>query len=142
MPKTLTEHWDGTSWSIIPSPTSGGLDFLNAVAARSDGSVVAVGSQGNTVPLIYQNAASAPKAPTPAAVRAAPVITTATLTAVPTTTMPATPLDAAAVDQLFAATGPADKPLSFARHRSRAHQAADDGALDGLQGGNWPWNPA
>jgi hypothetical protein len=68
----LTEHWGGTRWSIIPSPTSGGLDFLHAVAARSDGTVVAVGSQGNVVPLIYQNAASAPKA---ARTAAAPLTT-------------------------------------------------------------------
>jgi hypothetical protein len=85
------------------------LGFLKAVSAHSDGTVVAVGYTKLYVPFIYQNAASAPEAPTPAA----PVTTTATLTAVPTTMMLATPLDAAAVDQLLAATGPADKPLSF-----------------------------
>jgi hypothetical protein len=117
----LTEHWDGTSWSIIPSPTSGGLDFLHAVSARSDGSVVAVGSQGNIVPLIYQNAASAPKAVTTIAaptttmaapLDAAPVMPAGTTTADHSISMPA-PRDTA-VDRLFAALGNADQPLSLA----------------------------
>jgi hypothetical protein len=112
------------------------------VSARSDGTVVAVGYTAANIPLIYQDAASAPKAPTPAAALAAPVTTTATPAAVPTMTMPAAPLDAAAVDQLFAATGTADLPLSFAGHRSRPHQAADHGARDDLLGGIWVWNPA
>jgi hypothetical protein len=114
---TLTEHWDGTSWSIIPSPTAG---FLKAVSARSDGTVVAVGFTTLPVPLIYQNAASAPKTPT--AVGA------------PTSTMPA-PLDAAAVDQLFAAAIAANQPLSFSGHSARAHKVAANGALGVL-----PWD--
>jgi hypothetical protein len=77
------------------------------VSARSDGTVVAVGYTAANYQLIYQNAASAPKAATPAAA--------------PNTTLLA-PLDAAAVDQLLAATGPADPPLALAGHDVRAHK--------------------
>jgi hypothetical protein len=43
--QTLTEHWDGTSWSIIPSPSPGTYNgnVLNAVAAISSNDVWAVG---------------------------------------------------------------------------------------------------
>lgn len=43
--QTLTEHWDGTSWSIIPSPSPGTYNgnVLNAVAAVSTNDVWAVG---------------------------------------------------------------------------------------------------
>ena len=42
---TLTEHWDGSAWSIVPSPTPAGtFPTLTAVAARGSGDVYAVGS--------------------------------------------------------------------------------------------------
>jgi hypothetical protein len=43
--QTLTEHWDGTRWSIIPSPSPGTYNgnVLNAVAAISANDVWAVG---------------------------------------------------------------------------------------------------
>jgi hypothetical protein len=42
---TLTEHWNGSAWSIVPSPTPAGtFPQLNAVAARGSGDVYAVGS--------------------------------------------------------------------------------------------------
>jgi len=41
---TLIEHWNGTSWSIVPSPTPGGDPGLTGVAARGSGDVYAVGS--------------------------------------------------------------------------------------------------
>jgi hypothetical protein len=41
---TLTEHWNGSAWSIVPSPTPAGtFPVLNAVAARGSGDVYAVG---------------------------------------------------------------------------------------------------
>jgi hypothetical protein len=40
---TLIEHFDGTSWSIVPSPTPGAYPQLNGVAARSASDVYAVG---------------------------------------------------------------------------------------------------
>ena len=41
---TLTEHWNGSAWSIVPSPTAAGtFPVLNAVAARGSGDVYAVG---------------------------------------------------------------------------------------------------
>jgi hypothetical protein len=43
--KTLTEHWNGTNWSVVPSPNVGtGNNALAAVAALSSGDVWAVGS--------------------------------------------------------------------------------------------------
>jgi hypothetical protein len=43
--QTLTEHWDGTSWTIIPSPNASttGTNALLGVTALSDGTVIAVG---------------------------------------------------------------------------------------------------
>jgi hypothetical protein len=143
----LTEHWDGTSWSIIPSPTSGGLDFLRAVAARSDGTVVAVGSQGNIVPLIYQNAASAPKAATtisaPALITtistsldATPVLPAGTTTEAPSTPTPG-PLDVAAVFQLFAAVGKAEQQLWLAYYSWRSRHSVANGQLEVFSGDMW-----
>ena len=41
---TLTEHWNGSAWSIVPSPTPAGtFPVLTAVAARGSGDVYAVG---------------------------------------------------------------------------------------------------
>jgi hypothetical protein len=48
---TVTEQWDGTTWSIIASPRPG---ELFGVTALSDGTVVAVGSDGASG-LILQN---------------------------------------------------------------------------------------
>jgi hypothetical protein len=45
---TLTEHWDGTSWSVVPSPnvgTSG--NRLSGVSAIAPNDVWAVGSSSN-----------------------------------------------------------------------------------------------
>jgi hypothetical protein len=47
MPSTLTEHWNGTSWTIVPSPNAGTQgSALNAVAAVSTTDVWAVGYLG------------------------------------------------------------------------------------------------
>jgi len=40
---TLIEHWNGSAWSIVASPTPGAYPALNAVAARSASDVYAVG---------------------------------------------------------------------------------------------------
>jgi hypothetical protein len=57
--KTLTEHWDGKSWSVIASPSPGRINILFSVTALSDGTVAAVGretdSSGNSTGLILQN---------------------------------------------------------------------------------------
>jgi hypothetical protein len=56
--QTLTEHWDGTSWSIIASPNPSTLNELFGVTALSDGTVAAVGLQENSntlTGLILQN---------------------------------------------------------------------------------------
>jgi len=41
---TLIEHWNGSGWSIVPSPTPGADPFLTGVAARGPDDVYAVGS--------------------------------------------------------------------------------------------------
>lgn len=41
---TLIEHWNGSKWSIVPSPTPGADPFLTGVAARGPSDVYAVGS--------------------------------------------------------------------------------------------------
>ena len=44
--QTLVERWDGTQWSVIPSPDPGaGGDILYGVAAMSDSDVWAAGAQ-------------------------------------------------------------------------------------------------
>jgi hypothetical protein len=40
---TLIEHWNGTAWSVVPSPTAGTTPYLNGVAATSASNVWAVG---------------------------------------------------------------------------------------------------
>src|SRR5262249_51538644 len=68
--QTLSEHWDGTGWSIIPSPSPGNRSALFGVTALSDGTVAAVGGQdvitGRGTPLILQNPESAPPGSGPA----------------------------------------------------------------------------
>jgi hypothetical protein len=41
---TLIEHWNGSTWSIVPSPTPGAYPGLTGVAARGTSDVYAVGS--------------------------------------------------------------------------------------------------
>lgn len=40
---TLAEHWDGTSWTVVPTPNAGTFDALQAVAAVATSDVWAVG---------------------------------------------------------------------------------------------------
>ena len=49
--QTLIEHWDGTSWSIVPSPnpTTTHDTFLSGVAEVSANDVWAVGGSGQTL---------------------------------------------------------------------------------------------
>jgi hypothetical protein len=48
--QTLTEHWDGTAWSVVPSPNAGSTTtFLSGVATTPGASIVqAVGTSGIT----------------------------------------------------------------------------------------------
>jgi len=50
--KTLIEHWNGRSWTIVPSPSPGphgGQNILNSVAMTSATSAWAVGYDGNVI---------------------------------------------------------------------------------------------
>lgn len=40
---TLIEHWNGASWSVVPSPTPGFEPQISGIAARSANDVIAVG---------------------------------------------------------------------------------------------------
>jgi hypothetical protein len=43
--QTLVEHWDGSSWSVVPSPSTGGVaNILRGIAARAGNDVWAVGN--------------------------------------------------------------------------------------------------
>jgi WD40 repeat protein len=44
--QTLTLHWDGAQWSVVPSPSLPDQNYLGAVAAVSSNDVWAVGSHG------------------------------------------------------------------------------------------------
>jgi len=46
-PQSLIEHWDGTAWSVVPSPNSASGGYLVGVAALSSTNVWAVGSTGS-----------------------------------------------------------------------------------------------
>src|SRR5438034_800577 len=49
---TLAEHWDGTEWTVVPSPNGElGTSRLVAVSALSSSDVWAVGSTGDDQPL-------------------------------------------------------------------------------------------
>jgi hypothetical protein len=51
--ETLIEHWDGTKWSVVASPSpSATRNFLNAVAATGPSDVWAVGSMNGNSSLI------------------------------------------------------------------------------------------
>jgi hypothetical protein len=47
---TLTEHWDGTYWNIVPSPSRGTYNWLTDVFAASTDDVWAVGNDQTTWP--------------------------------------------------------------------------------------------
>ena len=45
-PQTLIEHWDGSSWATVPSPSTG---FLDDASAASASDIWAVGNSSGTV---------------------------------------------------------------------------------------------
>ena len=45
--QTLTEHWNGKKWSVVPSPSLGTYDSLGGVATVSKNNVWAVGNYSN-----------------------------------------------------------------------------------------------
>jgi hypothetical protein len=50
---TLIEHWDGTAWTIVPSPNAGKGDELRAVSALSSTDVWAVGDYDKGNPKLF-----------------------------------------------------------------------------------------
>jgi hypothetical protein len=49
--RTLAEHWNGTSWQVVPTPAVGGAARLNSVAAVSSTDVWAVGELDVGLPI-------------------------------------------------------------------------------------------
>src|SRR5439155_450022 len=49
--QTLTIHWDGSNWSIVPSPNGIGDNILFGVAGLSTNDVWAVGNAGSLATL-------------------------------------------------------------------------------------------
>jgi hypothetical protein len=49
VPQTLAESWNGTAWSVVPSPNAGGqsANYLGAVTCASAANCVAVGTYEN-----------------------------------------------------------------------------------------------
>ncbi len=45
--QTLTEHWDGTAWTVVPSPSPGSFDYLYGVTSVASNDAWAVGSTSN-----------------------------------------------------------------------------------------------
>ncbi len=94
--RTLIEHWDGTSWRVVPSPSDNYADSLFSLAAVSSSDVWAVGERYPTNPdtlaLHYTTPPGCPTLTptnTPTA-RAIPTFTPAP-SATPTPTASATP---------------------------------------------------
>jgi hypothetical protein len=54
-PQTLAEHWDGTAWSVVPTPNPAASDRLSAVAAVSTSDVWAVGRVSFSSPPVILN---------------------------------------------------------------------------------------
>jgi len=52
MDQTLTEHWNGSTWTVVPSPNVAGLDnILNGVRAESPTDIWAVGESAPGISL-------------------------------------------------------------------------------------------
>jgi hypothetical protein len=50
-PQTLTEHWDGRAWAVVPSPNQAGVESsLRAIVATSSRDVWAGGRKGTFLP--------------------------------------------------------------------------------------------
>jgi hypothetical protein len=56
--QTLTEHWDGSAWTVVPSPDVAGLDnILNGVRAESPTDIWAVGESAAGISATGENVA-------------------------------------------------------------------------------------
>src|SRR5438034_9070727 len=66
---TLIEHWNGSRWSVVPSPnTSSSVNMINAVAAVSANDVWAVGTaptSTDTVLILHWNGTAWSVVPNP-----------------------------------------------------------------------------
>src|SRR5207248_4313678 len=63
--QTLVLHWDGSSWSIVPSPSPGSSNYLRGVAAVSSNDVWAVGDYSGGTLVLHWNGAKWSIVPSP-----------------------------------------------------------------------------
>jgi hypothetical protein len=53
--QTLVEHWNGSSWKVVPSPNPGSAsNILTGIEANSASDIWAVGGFSNTTPPPFQ----------------------------------------------------------------------------------------
>lgn len=62
---SLTEHWDGSAWSIVPSPNLPTMTDLKGVAAVASNDVWAVGDNGSVGITMHWNGSSWTAVPNP-----------------------------------------------------------------------------
>jgi plastocyanin len=87
--ETLTEHWNGTAWSTVPSPNTGtSVNWLTGIDAVSATDVWAVGYSGNanTLALRYTSTGCATPSVVATATRTATSINSPVSTSLPTAT--------------------------------------------------------
>jgi hypothetical protein len=64
--RSLTMHWDGSAWRIVPSPNPGNVhNVLNAVAAVASNNVWAVGSYDDGTLILHWDGATWTHVPSP-----------------------------------------------------------------------------
>src|SRR5512135_2821947 len=61
----LIEHWDGTKWSLVPTPSAAAAGTLNAVTATAANDVWAVGFAGGSNLVMHFDGTSWSVAPAP-----------------------------------------------------------------------------
>ncbi len=88
--QTLTEHWDGSVWSVVSSPSTGGLNWLLGVAAISYNDVWAVGLHNDVYRTLTEHYSSPCSTPTALATNTPTITPTGTATGTPTGTPLAT----------------------------------------------------
>jgi hypothetical protein len=95
--QTLTEHWDGNAWNVVPSPNEGTADNILYAATRAQLADWAVGTysdgiNGRTLILEYNDPCAPTPTPTPSECSPSPCFTpTPTGTPPPTPTSTPTP---------------------------------------------------
>jgi hypothetical protein len=62
---TLAEHWNGTSWKVVRTPSPGHINQLRAVSAFSPRNVWAAGHADGSTLILHWNGAKSARVPSP-----------------------------------------------------------------------------